>query len=74
MRKPNFAGFGLFANTLTIPAGKDNIMSPDIFTWHRDSSLPLRNEIVGLESTYLLRLKFKFLLEIRMNNFVKGYG
>lgn len=44
MRKHNFAGFGLLAKTLTMPAGNESIMSPDIFTWQRDSSLPLQIE------------------------------
>lgn len=43
MRKQSLAGFGLLASTLTIPAGKDSIMSPEIFTWHLDSSLPLKS-------------------------------
>lgn len=42
MTKPNLAGFGLFAKIFTIPAGNDNIISPDILTWHFDSSLPLK--------------------------------
>lgn len=42
MRKHSLAGFGLFAKTFTIPAGNDSIMSPDIFTWHLVSSLPLK--------------------------------
>lgn len=33
-RNTNFAGFGLFANTVIIPAGNDSIISPDILTWH----------------------------------------
>lgn len=44
MTKPNLAGFGLFAKIFTIPAGNDNIISPDILTWHLDSSLPLKKK------------------------------
>lgn len=32
IRKPNCAGLGLLAKTLTIPAGNDNDMSPDNLT------------------------------------------
>lgn len=42
IRKHNLAGLGLLAKTLTMPAGNESIISPDILTWHRDSSLPLQ--------------------------------
>lgn len=41
-RKVSLAGLGLFANTATMPAGNDNIMSPLSLTWHRVSSVPLK--------------------------------
>jgi hypothetical protein len=31
-RKASLAGFGLLARIVTIPAGNDSIISPDIFT------------------------------------------
>jgi len=34
IRNDSCAGFGLLARTATMPAGKDNIISPDILTWH----------------------------------------
>lgn len=42
IRKPSGAGFGLLANTLTIPAGKESVMSPDSLVWHLVSSVPLK--------------------------------
>lgn len=42
-RKISLAGFGLLVKTLTIPLGNDTIRSPDILTWHFDSSLPLKD-------------------------------
>jgi len=34
IRNDSCAGLGLLARTATMPAGKDNIISPDILTWH----------------------------------------
>lgn len=44
IRKVSLAGFGLLANTVTIPAGNESIISPLSLTWQRVSSVPRKYE------------------------------
>lgn len=52
IRNVSFAGLGLFARTATMPAGKESIISPLSFTWHRVSSVPRKYEwIISWKAT-----------------------
>lgn len=72
MRKQSLAGFGLLASTLTMPAGNESIMSPDILTWHLDSSLPLKWQWSWIKN--FSKNFFWNSLEERVNNFMEGDG